>query len=192
MLGSSDRQRQQHENPRQQSQQDAPPASAAPLAELFNQRYHPMVRLAAWLLGDQAAAEDVVQEAFVRLQTSSTDLDSIESGAAYLRTAVVNLTRSVGRRRAVANRFRPERMTTAPGPEDYLADEDLAAAVASLPRRQRECVVLRYSEDLTVDQIATALGIGPGSVKTHLHRGLASLSNRLGPQPAGDHKEAEE
>lgn len=159
------------------------------LTRLFNERYHPMVRLATWLLGDQGAAEDVVQEAFVRLQASSTELASLESGAAYLRTTVVNLTRSAGRRRRLADRHRPDAPSSVPGPEAYLVDEELVAAVRSLPRRQRECVVLRYSEDLTVDQIAAAIGTRPGSVKTHLHRGLASLAARLG-KPGDDREGA--
>ena len=157
------------------------------LTRLFNEHYHPMVRLAAWLLGSQAAGEDVVQEAFVRLQTSSTDFSALDSAAAYLRTTVVNLTRSTVRRRKLADRFRPDRLPQVPGPEEFLADEELAAAVQRLSRRQRECVVLRYSQDLTVDQIAAVLGTRPGSVKTHLHRALANLAAALDrPQATAD------
>jgi RNA polymerase sigma factor (sigma-70 family) len=55
----------------------------------------------------------------------------------------------------------------------------VAAAIADLPRRQRECVVFRYWLDLPEREIADALGIAPGSVKSHLHRGLAVLETRL-------------
>ena len=121
-----------------------------------------MVRLAAWLVGDSALAEDIVQDAFVRLNTTSADLNDLDSGPAYLRVTVVNLCRSRHKREALARRLRTQDRParSAPGPEAFLLDEDLVAAVASLSRRQRECVVLRYSEDLSVDQIAAAIVVG--------------------------------
>ena len=72
----------------------------------------------------------------------------------------------------------------APGPE---ADDlvvlrmALVAALGSLPRRQRQAVALRYLADLTDGEVAVALGISVGSVKTHIHRGLGALRSRLGP-----------
>ena len=136
-----------------------------------------MVRLAAWLTGDAATAEDLVQDAFVRMARS--DLTGVESLDGYLRTTVVNLARTRQRRMMLVRRHRIVELAPTPGPESLLGDEELAAAVADLPRRQRECVVLRYTEDLAVDDIAAALSISPGSVKTHLHRGLAALENAL-------------
>jgi RNA polymerase sigma-70 factor (sigma-E family) len=161
-----------------------------PLAELFHSRYQPMVRLAAWLVGDSTVAEDVVQDAFVRLNTSGVDLSQLESAHGYLRTTVVNLCRTRLRRLGLARLRLTDvaagRPDAHPGPESYLVDEDLARAVAALPRRQRECVVLRYTEDLTVQQIADTIGTSAGSVKTHLHRALNSLANTLEepPKPA--------
>jgi RNA polymerase sigma-70 factor (sigma-E family) len=149
------------------------------LVALFNDRYQPMVRMAAWLLGDSATAEDVVQDAFARLHGSSVDLASLDSAAAYLRVTVVNLTRTRRKRQKLARTRHVDGPLTTPGPEAYLVDEQLAAAIGGLPGRQRECVVLRFGEDLTVDQIAAALGIGSGSVKTHLHRGLRALEQQL-------------
>ncbi len=151
------------------------------IGALFRRRYRAMVRLAAWLLGDASSAEDLVQDAFVRVARS--DLTSVASLDAYLRTTVVNLTRTRRRRLALAGRHRIVEITNSldsvPGPEALLADEDLADAVGRLPRRQRECVVLRYTEDLRLADIATALGISVGSVKTHLHRGLSALEDSL-------------
>jgi len=62
-----------------------------------------------------------------------------------------------------------------------LADEHRAvvAALRTLPVRQRECVVLRFYQDCTETEIAQTLGISPGSVKTHLHRAMRTLSDRL-------------
>ncbi len=150
------------------------------VATLFRRRYPAMVRLAAWLMADSAAAEDVVQDAFVRL--ARTDLTKVDSPDAYLRTTVVNLTRTRQRRNSLARRHRIVSLNPVPGPESLLSDEELVAAVTALPRRQRECVVLRYTEDLPVADIAAALSISAGSVKTHLHRGLTALEHALGPQ----------
>lgn len=168
------------------------------LERLFNDRYRPMVRLATWLVGDRTSAEEIVQDAFValadqRLSAGSVWAGSLESPEAYLRTAVVNRTRSHHRRRAMKRRLLPravEPERTSPSPDELMVDDELAAAVAELPRRQRECVVLRYTEDLTVDAIARILGIGAGSVKTHLHRALKTLEATLG--PAGARNQAEE
>ena len=149
------------------------------LAALFCKRYQPMVRLAAWLTRDSSTAEDIVQEAFARIQASPVNLATVESEAAYLRTTVINLTRTRQKRLALARTRQPEAQLTTPAAEEYLVDEELVAAIGALPSRQRECVVLRFGEDLTVDQIAEALGIGSGSVKTHLHRGLRALEQKL-------------
>ncbi len=155
-----------------------------PLTALFEERYHPMVRLAAWLVGDSGVAEDIVQDAFVRLNRAEVDVGALDSASAYLRTAVVNLCRTRMKREAMVRRHRVREAALQPlsvaGPESFLIDEQLVAAVAALPRRQRECVVLRYSEDLTVEQIAGTLGTGAGSVKTHLHRALKALAKNLG------------
>ena len=149
----------------------------AVLAALFHRRYSTMVRLAAWLTGDPTAAEDLVQDAFVRV--AARDLSAVSSLDAYLRTTVVNLTRTRGRRIGLADRHRIVELPVIPGPETLLADEELAAAVRRLPRRQRECVALRYTEDLPLADIATTLGVTVGSVKKHLNRALTTLERWL-------------
>jgi len=138
-----------------------------------------MVRLAAWLVNDVALAEEIVQDAFVRIATSSRSLATVDSSTAYLRTTVVNVARTRIRRLALARRHQPKPSNPAPSAEDLLADDELAAAVASLPRRQRECVALRYTDDLTINDIADTLGISPGAVKSHLHRALTTLASVL-------------
>jgi RNA polymerase sigma factor (sigma-70 family) len=64
--------------------------------------------------------------------------------------------------------------------EDVSTRFALIAAVRDLPRRQREVIVLRYLADLSVPEVAAALGVSPGSVKTHAHRGIARLRDELG------------
>ncbi len=155
----------------------------AALAALFRDHYADLVRLASLLVDDQGAAEEVVQEAFVGLFRRWDRLDDIRAAPAYLRTTVVNLARSRLRRRAVRRRHRPELLPDAPSAElgALARDEEraLLAAIGRLPRRQRECLVLRYYLDLGQAESATILGISEGSVKSHTHRGLAALAATL-------------
>ncbi len=159
----------------------------AVLAELFRAHHGPLVRTAALLLGDGGLAEEIVQDAYVKLHGALPRLRQPEAAAGYLRTTVVNLARSRLRRHRVARRHPP--LPPAPGPgaeEGVVLSEDhreVMAALAGLPRRQRECLVLRFYLDLTEAQIAEALSISTGSVKTHASRGLAALSARLEDQP---------
>jgi RNA polymerase sigma factor (sigma-70 family) len=144
---------------------------------LYDAHYLGLVRLAVNLVDDLASAEDVVQDVFAAAQRKAPPAEPL----AYLRTAVVNRARSVLRRRRVARAF------GARGPAVELADaadEDvlrserrtrLLAAIAALPARQKEVVVLRYYEDLRVAEIATALGISPAAVSTSLARALDAL-----------------
>jgi RNA polymerase sigma-70 factor (sigma-E family) len=133
-------------------------------------------------LGDRAAAEDVVQESFAKVQRAWPRIDP-DRAAAYLRTTAFNGARSLLRRRVVAERFRPERAVTTAGADDgvVLAEDQRAvvAALRRLPVRQRECVVLRYYADLREHEIAATLGVSRNSVKTHLRRGMAALAREL-------------
>jgi RNA polymerase sigma-70 factor (sigma-E family) len=150
---------------------------------LFRERYGELVGLAGLLLADRGAAEEVVQEAFARFHLSRHRITDPDREVAYLRSIVCNLARRSLRRRALERRKRalPERDVD-PRPDAALARHQrdvVAAALARLPRRQRECVVLRYWLDLPEREIAATLDIAPGSVKSHLHRGLAALEGRL-------------
>jgi RNA polymerase sigma-70 factor (sigma-E family) len=143
----------------------------ASIEALFRARYTEMVGLAGLLLGDRGAAEEVVQDAFAKFHLSRHRITDPDREVAYLRSIVCNLARGRLRRRSVERRLRPApRLEVVPA---------VAAGLASLPRRQRECVVLRYWLDLSERDIAATLGIAPGSVKSHLHRGLAALEDRL-------------
>ena len=144
-----------------------------------------LVRLAVLLLGDQAAAEDVVQDAFVALHGRWSGLDEPDRAAAYLRRSVVNGARNAAARRRTVVRFlaRSSEPEPAPGADQHAIRAELrdqvTGALARLPRRQREVLVLRHYLDLSESQIADALGISAGSVKTHASRGAAALRTAL-------------
>ena len=157
------------------------------LVELYRSDYTRLVRLAALLVDDVGLAEELVQDAFVAFarQQARAPIDDTAAAPAYLRTTVLNRARSQLRKRAVRRRHlrSVEAPPTAP-PADrgaLEADEHLRmlAALDQLPTRQREVLVLRYYGDLSEREIAGTLGISPGSVKTHAHRGLAALERRL-------------
>ena len=101
----------------------------------------------------------------------------------YLRATVMNLARSRMRRRLVARRRVEPTVRPAMSAEEHVVllddQQEVLDAVRSLPRRQRECLVLRYYLDLSEAEIASTLGISNGSVKSHSHRGLAALAQRL-------------
>ena len=165
-----------------------PPALATTvegeIARLHRQHYRSLVRLAALLLDDVGSSEEVVQDAFVRMQLGWDRLADPERAPAYLRSVVLNGARSRMRRRQVRARHLQAVPPPAPSAEaGALAGEEhdrVMTAVRRLPVRQREAVVLRYYLDLSEAEMATAMGISSGSVKTHLHRGLAALHETLG------------
>lgn len=140
--------------------------------------YGRAVRLARMLTGSREAAEDIVQEAFVRL---APKLDSIpgEATSAYVTTTVLNLARN--RARGIERWTAKRSMLADPvATRDLdLRDLDLWQAVLSLSTRQRECIVLRYYEDLDERATAELLGCAPGSVKRHLSRALDRLREEL-------------
>ena len=142
-----------------------------------------LVSLARFFVEDRTAAEDLVQEAFIRLSRSAHRIREPERAAAYLRSIVINLARDHNRRGLVSLRHQPPATTDEPSAEETAAAREsrleVVAALRDLPRRQRDCVALRYYLELSVEEIATTLGLSRNSVKTHLQRGLRSLAQRL-------------
>lgn len=170
---------------------DTDGGSAVPAIEpvdvraLYDSHWHQLVRLAVLLVDDVASAEDVVQDAFVALHRNADKLRDPAAAVGYLRTSVMNLSRSVLRRRGVARKHlkvaEPE--ATAGADHDVLLrDEHRAALVAvrTLPRHQREVLVLRYWSGLSEREIAQTLGISTGAVKSAASRGMATLARVLG------------
>jgi RNA polymerase sigma-70 factor (sigma-E family) len=156
----------------------------AEVEALFRSEYRSLVRLASLLLGDRAASEEVVQDAFVRLQLGWRGIREPGKAPAWLRSAVLNGARSRLRRRAVRRRGLEPVAGPAPAADAgaLAADERrrVVAALRFLPARQREALVLRFYLDLSEAATAEAMGVSAGSVKTHVHRGLAALHDLLG------------
>ena len=152
------------------------------IAELYAGHYARLVRLAVLLLRDQGLAEDVVQDSFVAVHAKWRRIDQ-GSAPAYLARTVVNRSRSALRHRSVVARHRPDPLPDAAGADlAVLASERRSAvidALADLPTRQREVLVLRYYLDYSEREIAHALGISQGAVKAHASRGAAALRTSL-------------
>jgi RNA polymerase sigma-70 factor (sigma-E family) len=143
-------------------------AAATPFERLYASEYQGMVRLAFLLLGGHGGhAEEVVQDAFARVYERWERLD--EPGA-YLRTAVVNRCRDVLRRRLVARRKPPDPPRAAYQDADHLVD-----ALACLAPKRRAAVILRFYADMSEAEIAAALEVRVGTVKSMLHRSLRQL-----------------
>ncbi len=157
------------------------------LTELYAAHYASLVRLAALLLHDRDGAEEVVQDSFVAIHGTWRRLRDPDAGLAYLRRAVLNRSRSALRRRRTVEKYAPAPTTEGASAEyralSRLEHDDLLAALRRLPHRQREVLVLRYYLDLAETDIASALGITRGSVKTHASRGMAALRTALETTP---------
>jgi RNA polymerase sigma-70 factor (sigma-E family) len=154
------------------------------IATLFRDRAPELVKMARLFVVDRNAAEDLVQEAFIRLSRSLDRIQDEAKVVAYLRSIVLNLCRDHNRRGLVSIRHQPpaddlDRASV----EDHLVgredQQEVLEALRTLPLRQRDCLTLRYLLDLGIPEIADTLGLSPNSVKTHLQRGLAALEQRL-------------
>lgn len=168
-----------------------PPGADVPTVEaLFRAEGASLVRLARIFTDDRNAAEDLVQEAFIRFHRSRHRIRDADAAPAYLRSIVLNLARDHNRRGLMSRRHHAGRpVDLQPGPIDdavldrLVADREgrrVVAALRQLPRRQRDCLVLRFHLELTEREIGRTLGISPNTVKTHVRRGLATLQDRLG------------
>lgn len=156
------------------------------LHELVRTRHRALIGYAYLLCGNTREAEDLVQDALVKVYTPrSTPATEVSEG--YVRRAILTIYLDLYRRRrrwsgikhlvGIADRVESK--------DGAVADQvDVAVALDALTPRQRACVVLRYFEDLTVPQIASALGCADGTVKRHLFDAHALLAERLGPLTA--------
>jgi RNA polymerase sigma-70 factor (sigma-E family) len=156
----------------------------AAVEQLYAAHWRQLVRLSVLLVHDQAAAEDVVQDAFIAMHGHWSRLHDPDKALAYLRQAVVNGSRSALRHRVVVERH----ARTAP-PGDLVVEgpgvggsrrDAVQGALLHLSDRQREVLVLQHYLDWSEAQVAEALGITRGAVKAHAHRGRAALRDLLG------------
>ena len=163
---------------------DVPAASARHdtlVTELFATEARSLVRLARIFCDDADAAEDLVQEAFIRLNRSASTIRDREKAPAFLRSIVINLARDHNRRGLMSLRHRAATMRSAPptefddDPATELENREMLAALRLLSERQRTCLVLRFYLGLSEREIGETLGISKDSVKTHCRRGLHAL-----------------
>jgi RNA polymerase sigma-70 factor (sigma-E family) len=155
----------------------------ASLRALYVRERSSLLRLASLLLRDVGDAEEIVQDAFVRAYLAWNRLRDPDKAAAFLRSAVLNGARSRLRHQRVVGRFRPAKLAAAAPAEhtalQHLDRMRLVEVLQALPVRQRECLALRYLLELSEEETADALGISRGSVKTHVHRGVANLAAHM-------------
>lgn len=173
---------------------DQPLAGRVPLSEsadagverLYRSQRLAMVRLALLLVDDRETAEDIVQEAFAALHRRWSSIQDQAAAHGYLRSSVLNGSRSMLRRRRTVRRhpLLDDRVVPAEGADasSLLAEEHRAvlAAIRQLPERQREVIVLRYWAELGEAEIARTLGISIGAVKSNASRGRDAIANLLG------------
>jgi RNA polymerase sigma factor (sigma-70 family) len=181
----------------EQTETQAPGAtqSCVPSPELvlrtaFEAHYGRLVGLAELVVADHASAEEIVQDAFARTWERWERDGKTEDPGGYLWVTALNLSRGRLRRRRVRERHLPDlahAMTVAasavPEPDDPVVRSErrrsLLAAMDALSSRQREVVALRFYLDLTVPEIAAALSLREGTVKSHLHRAMTAMAQQL-------------
>jgi RNA polymerase sigma-70 factor (sigma-E family) len=157
-------------------------AEGGRLGELYRRHGDEAVRLAYLLTGDHALAEDLVQDAFVKLAGRLAHLRDPGAFEAYLRRTVVNLTNSYFRRKRLErDHLKRERAAVPPNPTlpDIGARDEMWEAMKRLSPRQRAAIVLRFYEDLSEQQVAEILNCRPGTVKSLVSRGLAILRGEI-------------
>jgi RNA polymerase sigma factor (sigma-70 family) len=157
------------------------------LRVLFEREGAALVRLARLFTDDRNAAEDLVQEAFVRLHHAAHRIREPDRAAAYLRSIVLNLARDHNRRGLMSLRhFEALTPAVSPdAPQDHLElDEQqrrVIDALGALSPQQRDCLVLRFYLELSEREVGETLEISPNSVKTHCRRGYERLRTMLEP-----------
>jgi RNA polymerase sigma-70 factor (sigma-E family) len=153
------------------------------ITAMYTTEYGSLVRMSVVLVGDVPTAEEVVQESFIAMYGAWRRLRDIDKAVSYLRRSVVNRSRSVLRRRIVAGRHAPKHEPDMPSAEQgaitRLERRAVIAALRSLPARQREAVMLRYYLDLSEGEVASAMNISRGAVKSHTARAKAALRSAL-------------
>jgi RNA polymerase sigma factor (sigma-70 family) len=148
----------------------------AELFELFGQRAR---ALALTLTGDPELAQDIAQEAFVRLFASFRNLRGPDAAWPYLRKTIINLARSHFRKRALERSYLGRHRPFLPEQQAYPFDDELLGALHSLPYRQRVAVVLRFCEDLSEQATAEVLGVSAKAVNGLVNRALTALRERV-------------
>ena len=142
--------------------------------DLYRTHAPRMIALATLMCGSRSVAEDMVHDAFA---ATLPKLGGVEHPRAYLRVAVVNCCLAWQGRQAVEREHRPPDPEPLPEP----GDREIRELLHQLPVDQRVALVLRFYEDLTGAQIAEVMRQRPSTVRSHIHRGLASLKELIEP-----------
>jgi RNA polymerase sigma factor (sigma-70 family) len=146
---------------------------------LFRREFAPITRTAYLIVGDWEVAREISQDAFVQVLRHWEKVKDMESQGGWVRrVAIRKAVRS--HRRSTRGRVLESAAAPTPVSEPSSADLDVHRALLTLPRRQRAAIALHYFEDRPVSEIATLLGCGEVTVRTHLARGRKALAERLG------------
>ena len=162
---------------------DSADSAEVAVAALYDAAAVGLIRLAYLMLGDRPAAEDVVQDAFCGLYRNWGRLADHDRALAYVRSSVLNGSRSALRRAATGRRLTTYQPPVASAEATALGHEErreVMQAVRRLPDRQREALVLRFYLDLPEAEIARIMGLRPSSVRSATHRALKALGLSLG------------
>ena len=161
------------------------PVARWSLREVFDLSYRRLVVQLYAVVGDAGEAEDLVQEAFVKASASGPRFLRVDNPEAWLRRTAINLHRNRWRKVRNFSRIRPklEIPRDLPGLDEHLVVVD---GLRRLPEAQREVLALHYLADLPVLEIASALGVPEGTVKSRLMRGREALAALLGDEEQGD------
>jgi len=139
-----------------------------------------LYRTAYLLLGDAAEAEDLVQTALAKTYAAWPKVRDVQAAPGYARTVLVNTASSWFRRKSWRNERPTEAVPDVGHEPDLSSRPALMSALAALPPRQRAVIVLRFYEDLSVAQAASALDVSEGTVKSQTSDALARLRTLLG------------
>ena len=152
-------------------------AGESRLEALYSAHVHGAIRLAYLMTGDEQQAQDIAQEAFVKISARFHDLRNPDAFPGYLRTTVLNLSRGHLRRLRTQREYlkRTPRGEPAVPQDDAGGRDEMWSALQRLPHRQRAALVLRYYEDLSERQTGEALGCSVSAVKSLVSRGLETL-----------------
>ncbi len=166
--------------------QDRDRDAAVAIESLFHAHYPRLAYTAFSLTGDWDLAEQLAQEAFLRLWRRWRWIADPQAAPAYLQRTVLNLSRETIRRKVIERRALKARGRERPPAAEPDTAEMIALrrAIAGLPARKRECVVLRFLLGMSEAETASVLGVSVGTVKSQTHKGLRQLRERLG-EPAG-------
>lgn len=149
-----------------------PAARMKEMTPLYQEHYRSLVRLAALLVSDLAAAEEIVQEAFAEAHGQWSTLPGHDAALRYLRQSLIRRSRTI-------TQFQPVSDTRAAGLPAGGREAVVLAALRALPARQREVLVLRYFADLPESEIAAVTGTRIAVIRSYATRGMSSLRTGL-------------